>query len=402
VTHAWVDATAGVAGDMLLGALLDAGADPDAVARAVDAVIPGSVRIDVRTVTRAGLRAVQADVVPLAADPPHRTWQDIRALLEGAPLPARVRDRATAVFARLAEAEARVHGVPAAEVHFHEVGALDSIADVVGVCAALDELGAGTVSAGEVALGSGQVRTAHGELPVPVPAVAELARGWRVRAGGAGELATPTGMALIRELATTCEELPAMTVDGVGVGAGGRDTPGRPNVVRVVLGSPVADRTPMADEPAVVLEANVDDLDPRLWPGVLRGLLEAGAADAWLVPIVMKKGRPAHTLTVLCTPDRAAGLRARIFRDTSTLGVREAPRRKVALDRAFVPVELPGGTVTVKIGHADGVIVQVMPEFDEVAALARRTGRPERVVLQEAVAAALDAGLAIGGPVPAR
>ncbi|MET8149354.1 nickel pincer cofactor biosynthesis protein LarC [Actinoplanes sp. NPDC049668] len=386
--HAWIDASAGVAGDMLLAALLDAGARLDAVRGAIDEVLPGSVALSVAQVTRAGLRALKADVEPLVAAPPHRTWRDIRPLLAG-------HDDALAVFGRLAEAEARVHGTEAGEVHFHEVGALDSIADVVGVCAALRDLGVTSVSAGEVALGSGRVRTAHGELPVPAPAVLELARGWRVSGRGGHELATPTGLAVIRALAARCEDLPPMTVDSVGVGAGGRDTPGRANVVRVVIGAP----EPGTAE-AVVLEANVDDLDPRLWPGVLAGLLSAGADDAWLVPILMKKGRPAHTLTVLCGPDRAAALRARIFRDTSTLGVREGRRSKTALPRTSREVALAGGTVAVKIGYADGVIVQATPEFEDVAALARRTGRPEHAVLQEALAAAATAGLAPGSAAP--
>jgi uncharacterized protein (TIGR00299 family) protein len=388
VTHAWIDAGAGVAGNMLLGALVDAGASLEKAQAAVDAVIPGSVRLTAEEVTRAGLRALHADVVPLVDNPPHRTWRDLRDRLTGRP-----KD----VFARLAAAEGRVHGIDPEDVHFHEVGALDSIGDVVGVCAALDDLGVTTVSAGEVALGSGRVRTAHGELPVPAPAVAELAKGWRVRAGGAGELATPTGLALLRTLATTDEDLPAMTVDAVGVGAGGRDTQGRPNVVRVLLGT----RAGTPGEKAVILEANVDDLDPRLWPGVLAGLMDAGASDAWLVPILMKKGRPAHTLTVLCSPDKTAELRRRIFAETSTLGVRESPRAKVTLDRAFVAVAVAGGEVAVKVGSADGVIVQVMPEFEDVAALARATGRPARVVLAEAEAAAAAAGLATGRKIPA-
>jgi uncharacterized protein (TIGR00299 family) protein len=396
--HAWIDASAGVAGDMLLGALTDAGARLDTVRHAVDAVVPGSVRIVSAVVHRAGLRAAKVDVEPLVHDPPHRTWRGIRDLLDNAGLPARVHARATEVFDRLAAAEAHVHGVAMADVHFHEVGALDSIADVVGVCAALDDLDVDTVSAGEVALGSGRVRTAHGELPVPAPAVAELSRGWRVRAGGPGELATPTGLAVIRALAARCEDLPSMELESVGVGAGGRDTPGRPNVVRVLVGSVRAGDT--GAESAVVLEANVDDLDPRLWPGVLAGLIRAGASDAWLVPIVMKKGRPAHTLTVLSPPELVETLRTQIFRDTSTLGVREAPRRKVALDRAFVDVGLDGATVAVKVGHADGVIVQVMPEFEDVAAVARRQGRPERLVLLEAANAAAAAGLTIGAPFP--
>jgi uncharacterized protein (TIGR00299 family) protein len=398
--HAWIDASAGVAGDMLLAALIDAGASRTAVRQAVDAVLPGGVRIADTTVTRAGLRAVKVEVEILAADPPRRTWRTIRRLLGDGRLADPVRTRALAVFARLAEAEAHVHGVPADDVHFHEVGALDSIADVVGICAALDDLAVATVSAGEVALGSGVARTAHGELPVPVPAVAHLARGWRVRGGGPGELATPTGLAAVRTLASACEDLPSMLVEAVGVGAGTRDRPDRPNVVRVVVGRRADAPAVPAAEQAVLIEANVDDLDPRLWPGVLTRLLEGGAADAWLVPIIMKKGRPAHTLSVLCHPDRAAALREVVFGHTSTLGVREQVLRKVPLPRAFVDVAVAGGTVAIKIGHRDGVIVQVMPEFEQVATLAREQGRPERLVLREAAAAATEAGLTVGAALP--
>jgi pyridinium-3,5-bisthiocarboxylic acid mononucleotide nickel chelatase len=387
--HLWIDASAGIAGDMLLAALLDAGADLAVVQRAVDAVVPGSVRLTTTEVTRAGLRARKVAVEVLAADPPHRTWDTVQQLLGG-------NDKARAVFGRLAEAEAHVHGIPVGEVRFHEVGALDAIADVVGICAALDDLGIATVSAGEVALGSGTVRSAHGELPVPVPAVAHLARGWRVRGGGRGESATPAGMAVLRSLATTCEDLPSLTADAVGTGAGTRDTPGRANVVRVITGTRAA-----AAGSAVLLEANVDDLDPRLWPGVLARLLEAGADDAWLVPILMKKGRPAHTLSVLCRPERAAVLRDQVFEHTTTLGVREHDIRKHPLGRTFVDVPVAGGTIAVKVGLRDGVIMQVMPEFEQVAALARAQGRPERQVLQEARTAAAHAGLIEGGPAAA-
>jgi uncharacterized protein (TIGR00299 family) protein len=397
--HAWLDASAGIAGDMLLGALLDAGARLDAVQAAVAVVLPGAVRITATPVTRAGLRALKVDIEPLVDDPPGRRWRDIRDLLHRSPLRARVSDRALAAFTALAEAEAHVHGVAAEDVHFHELGAVDSIADVVGVCAALDDLDVTTLSAGTVAVGSGRVHTAHGELPVPVPAVAHLAVGWRIRGGGEGELATPTGMALLRSLAVACEELPDLLVESIGVGAGSRDPADRPNVVRAVLGSapsPVPDAEAM-----LLLETNVDDLDPRLWPGVLARLLGAGAADAWLVPIVMKKGRPAHTLSVLCQPVRAPALRAQIFRDTSTLGIRASAVRRTALPRRFVTVAVAGGTVAIKVAHRDGVIVQVTPEFDNVAELARRQDRPERLVLSEALAAAAAHGLAVGSPLPA-
>lgn len=403
--HAWIDATAGVAGDMLLGALVDAGASLTAVQAAVDAVIPGTVRLSAQEVSRAGMRACKVSVELLAPDQPHRQWSDIRSRIGVAGLPEVVSARALAVFGRLAEAEARTHGVAAAEVHFHEVGAWDSIADVVGVAAALVDLGVGELSAGPVALGSGTVLTAHGVLPLPAPAVLQMSSGWRVVAGGEGELATPTGMAVVAALAARCEDLPLLDVDAVGVGAGSRDTPGRANVVRVVLGrAPAAAHVLGAvpqvrhagREDAVVLEANVDDLDPRVWPSVLADLLESGAADAWLVPILMKKGRPAHTLCVLAEAGVATALEARIFALVPTLGVRAYDVRRSVLDRTWRTVDVGGAPVRVKVGHEDGRIVTATPEFEEVAAAAREAGATVRDVLQRAVAAAEGAGLAPG------
>ena len=401
MTHAWVDASAGVAGDMLLGALLDAGADLAVVQRAVDAVVPGSVRLATSVVTRAGLRATKADVQVLVADPPHRRWRTIADLLAGAGLPERVRRDATAVFARLAAAEARAHGIDEADVHFHEVGALDSLADVVGVCAALADLQVSTLSASPVAVGSGQIRVAHGEMSVPGPAVVELSRGWPVRAGGDGELTTPTGMALLVVLAETAEPLPALVLRGSGTGAGSRDVEGRPNVTRVLVGDR-ADAAPVrAGSAGVVLEANVDDLDPRLWPEVLSRLLGAGAGDAWLVPILMKKGRPAHTLCVLADPDREGELRALVFALTSTLGVRAHAVEKHALPRLWVEVDVAGGLVEVKVGHADGRVVQVSAEFESVARRAQALGLSQQDVLARTLAAAAGEGLTPGAPLPA-
>jgi len=396
----WVDASAGVAGDMLLGALVDAGADLGVVQRTIDAVIPTAVKVTSIAVTRAGLRATKLDVAVLVADPPHRTWRTIRGLLSAADIPPQVRENALAVFGRLATAEAHVHGIPAEDVHFHEVGALDSIADVVGVCAALHELGVQRVTAGEVAVGSGRVRIAHGDIPVPVPAVAELARGWRIRAGGTGELATPTGMALITELAAECIDLPALSVLSVGVGAGTRDTPGTPNVVRAILGLPGLPDAGETGEVMVVLDTNVDDLDPRLWPAVLTELLAAGAADAWLAPMLMKKGRPAHTLSVLGRPEQASALREVMFRQTSTIGIRQNTVQRFALPRMFVRVEVTGGSVAVKIAHRDGRIVQATPEFSDVTAAAAAASLPPSVLLQESITAAWNAGLRPGEPVP--
>jgi pyridinium-3,5-bisthiocarboxylic acid mononucleotide nickel chelatase len=401
-TDAWVDATAGVAGDMLLAALIDAGAPLPILQGAVDAVIPDSIRLASALVSRAGMRAIKVDVHPTAKDQAHRSWRDIQALLERADLAVQVREQARRVFQRLAEAEARVHGVAADEVHFHEAGGWDSIADVVAVCTALDWLGVTSMSCSAVALGSGRVAGSHGDLPVPVPAVLEMSAGWRVLSGGKGELATPTGMALLTALSQESCDLPAMSVRTVGVGAGTADVPGRPNVVRVVLGDRT-DRPGQPDDPVPmsVLETNVDDMDPRVWPTVLASLLKAGAADAWLVPIVMKKGRPAHTLAVLTPVNRRDALRRLIFDLTSTIGVREVAVTRIALDRFWVPLPVAGGQVRLKVAHRGGEVVHATPEFDDAAEVAAERAIPVRRVLEEAVAAAEREGLVPGRPVQA-
>jgi pyridinium-3,5-bisthiocarboxylic acid mononucleotide nickel chelatase len=400
--HAWVDATAGVAGDMLLAALVDAGAPLAVLQGAADAVMPDSIRLASMLVSRGGMRATKVDVHPTVKDQARRGWRDIQALLDRADLAVQVREQARRVFQRLAEAEARVHGVTADDVHFHEAGGWDSIADVVGVCAALDWLGVTSMSCSAVALGSGRVAASHGDLPVPVPAVLEMSPGWRVLSGGAGELATPTGMALLTALSQECCDLPAMSVRAVGVGAGTSDVPGHPNVVRVVLGDR-ADQPAQPDDPVImsVLETNVDDMDPRVWPTVLASLLDAGAADAWLVPIVMKKGRPAHTLVVLTPVNRRDALRGLIFELTSTIGVREVAVTRIALGRFWVPVPVAGGQIRVKVAHRGGEVVHATPEFDDVAEVAAERSVPVRQVLQEAAAAAEREGFVPGRPLQA-
>jgi pyridinium-3,5-bisthiocarboxylic acid mononucleotide nickel chelatase len=403
--HAWVDATAGVAGDMLLAAFVDAGAPLGILQGAVDAVIPESIRLASTPVSRAGMRATKVDVHATVQDQAHRGWRDIRILLEHADLAAAVREQARRVFQRLADAEARVHGVAAEEVHFHEAGGWDSIADVVAVCAALDCLRVTSMSCSAVALGSGRIAASHGDLPVPVPAVLEMSAGWRVLSGGEGELATPTGMALLTALSRDSSDLPAMSVARVGVGAGTTDVSGRANVVRVVLG----DLTDRADPPAQpdsavlmsVLETNVDDMDPRVWPTVLASLLTAGAADAWLVPIVMKKGRPAHTLAVLTPVHRRDALRRLIFELTSTIGVREVAVSRIALDRFWVPLPVAGGQVRLKVAHRGGEVIHATPEFDDAAEVAAERSVPVRRVLEEAVAVAEREGFVPGRRVEA-
>lgn len=398
--HCWIDASAGIAGDMLLGALVDAGADLGVVRAAVEAVVPDSVRLDAAEVTRCGQRATKIIVAVITEDLPHRRWSTIRDSLQRAALAEPVRRRALAVFGVLADAEARAHGIPADDVHFHEVGALDSIADVVGVAAALTDLGVTSVTAGSVAVGSGRTRAAHGDLPIPVPAVVRLSQGWQVHAGGTGELTTPTGMAVVAALAERSEDLPPMTLEASGAGAGTKDFPDRPNITRVLLGRLGRPRADPTTAPMITLEANVDDLDPRLWPGVLERLLDGGAADAWLVPILMKKGRPAHVLTVLTPPERAGSLQGLMIEHTSTLGVRRSAVTRTALDRGWVAVEVAGTPVMIKVGHDATGIRQVNPEFSDVARAAKATGLPEREVLDRARDAAREAGLVLGAEPP--
>ena len=388
----WIDASAGIAGDMLLGALVDLGVPVATLQQAVDAVLPG-VSLAASEVRRAGLRAMHVEVAA-PDDATSRTWADVRTLVSDAVLDPPVRDLALAVFERLAGAEARVHGVPPEQVHFHEVGAHDAIADVVGTCTGIAALGVRVVLS-PVALGSGSVRTAHGVLPVPAPAVLELVRGWDVAASApdAGELATPTGVALATTLASASGAMPSMTVGTVGVGAGTRDVPGRPNVVRLVVGE-AGDAEPAED--AVVLETNVDDLDPRVWPDVLGRLLGEGALDAWLTPILMKKGRPGHTLHVLALPEDEPALTELVLTHTSTLGVRRTAVTRSVLERGWASVDVLGGSVRIKVGSRDGRILHATAEYEDAAELARAAGVPVVQVLTLAAAAAVAEGLVPG------
>jgi uncharacterized protein (TIGR00299 family) protein len=315
----------------------------------------------------------------------HRTWGDVRAMLIDAALSPAVRNGALAVFERLAVAEGRVHRASPEDVHFHEVGALDALADVVGVVAGFEHLQLSRLTASPIALGSGTARSAHGVVPIPGPAVLELLTGVPVVAGAVpAEMCTPTGAALLAARVDEWTALPAMRVGRVGVGAGGRDPIELPNVVRLVLGTP--DSTAAASP--VVLETNVDDLDPRLWPGVLDALFAAGASDAWLTPIVMKKGRPAHMLSALCRPDAVGDVQAAVFATTSTIGMRIVPVGKTALERVASSVEVLGGTVGVKLAVSGGRVVNVSVEFEDVAALARELGLPVKEALRAATAAA--------------
>jgi uncharacterized protein (TIGR00299 family) protein len=390
----WVDASSGASGDMLLGAVHDAlvmlGLDPTVMARAAGAVVP--VEITVGHEQRVGFQVARARVDATAPVAPHRTWADIQLLLQGADLAEPVRRLALEVFGRLALAEAAVHGVTPDEIHFHEVGAHDAIGDIVGVCAGFVALDLAELHVSTIALGGGRANTSHGPIPIPGPAVLQLLRDSELVAHGGPveeELCTPTGAALLTTLATRTSAMPPMTVQAIGLGAGSRHTGVGLSALRLVVGAP--SDLPPADGSDVVIETNVDDLDPRLWPGVLQRLLDAGASDAWLTPILMKKGRPAHTLHVLAGPNTVVHqqLRHIVLTETSAIGLRETAVHKTALERREYVVQLSDQQIRVKVALDEtGRVVNVQPEFEDVAAAAAALGRPAKQVLAEAVAAA--------------
>jgi len=396
MTALWVDASNGAAGDMLLAALIDAGASAEAVGAGLRGLRVEPIELAIEGVRRHGFRATHVTVVAPETTT-ERHLPDVLAILDAANLAAPVHVFAATVFARLAEAESRVHGVPLTDIHFHEVGALDAIADVVGCALALHDLGllaAGAVRVvGPVAAGSGSTRTAHGRLPLPAPAVLEIltSAGAPLAAHPAAmELCTPTGAALLATLATGWGPPPAMTTRAAGVGAGTRDPGTHPNVVRVLLGQAVAADLPEA-APLHQVEATIDDLDPRIWPDLLQRLRSAGAADAWCTPALMRKGRPGQVLTALVEPARLDVVCRLIFTETTTLGLRVHDVRRLALHRDEIKVTVAGRPIAVKRGRLGSQVVTVQPEYDEARSVAEQAGVPLVEVLDRARAAAYSA-----------
>jgi uncharacterized protein (TIGR00299 family) protein len=377
VTIGWIDGTAGASGDMLLGALVDAGVSLDAMQRRIE-LLGLDIGLRAEPVVRGGLGATKVHVDVAQTDTVRHLPQIVELL---ATLDEATRSRSVAVFERLAAAEAAVHRTSIDAVHFHEVGALDSIADVVGVCAGFVELGLDAVHCSTLSLGSGTTRGAHGPIPVPAPAVLALLDGiGRVAAGPAPyESTTPTGAALVAEWVDVWGALPEMTAHAIGMGAGTKDTDVVANVCRIVLGNPVASSVGM-----IQIDANVDDLDPRVWPSAVEAVMASGAVDAWVTPIVMKKGRPAHTFSALCSRSAAEAVRSTIFRETSTIGVREYAVDREVLDRVESRIDLDGHEIRVKTASRNGEIVNRSVEWDDVVVAARRSGRPPNDVLADA------------------
>ncbi|MGH9073474.1 MAG: nickel pincer cofactor biosynthesis protein LarC, partial [Acidimicrobiales bacterium] len=366
-----------------LGSLLDAGADLDEVRRLLESLPLRGWSLEAEPVLRGGIAATRA-MVRVRDDGVIRTHAHIVGLVEEARLPDRVRDRVLATFAALAEVEGRLHGRPPAQVHFHEVGGHDAVIDVVGTCAALEVLGIGLVTASAVTTGTGVVRTAHGLLPNPAPAVVELLRGVPTEGRPVGvELTTPTGAALLAATASGYGPLPPMTILATGYGAGARELDGLPNVTQVVLGRPAdqqaAPGAPGTGQPVVLLEANLDDVSGEVLAHAVAALLEAGAHDAWITPVVMKKGRPAHVVSVLADPALAPSLAAAMRAETGTLGVRGQRLERWPAPRHVDQVEVDGLPVRVKVSPG-----RAKAELDDAARVARRRALPLREVVARA------------------
>lgn len=416
---AYFDPFSGIAGDMTVGALIDAGVPFEAVERGLAPLGIGGYRLELGKRVRSGIAGRKFSVhvdgaAPaehaggehhphdvLIGDRPtghegaaahaHRHYSEIRALLAKAPLPAGVRWRAERIFHALAVAEGRIHDIAPEDVAFHEVGAIDAIVDIVGTALCLEHLDVGEIYTGPISLGSGFVRSAHGVIPVPAPASLELLRGFPTRAEGTSELVTPTGAAILAALATP-GRAPEITPESVGYGAGDRELADRPNLLRVVIGRRRPAAASASPEQAtfagvgavldemVVLEANIDDMSPQLFEPAVEALFAAGARDVTLAPLVMKKGRPGTLVQVIAAPSDRERLAGILLRETSTIGVRSHPVSRITLPRTMRTVQTPYGAVTVKVVTLPDGGERAAPEYEDCRRLARERGVPVHTV----------------------
>jgi uncharacterized protein (TIGR00299 family) protein len=402
----YLDCFAGASGDMLVGAMLDCGLDFELLRGELLKLGVEGYELGLRRVDRSGISAAKFDV-HLAGEPHsherrhshehphghnpqshHRSLSEIKQVISSSKLGEQIKGRAQAIFQRIGEAESKIHDIPVEAVHFHEVGAIDSIVDIVGACVAFDAMKIERIISSPLHLGSGTFQCAHGTYPVPGPATAELLKGVPVYSKDVeGELVTPTGAAIISTLAEGYGPMPMMRIEKVGYGAGTRDYPKFPNALRVIIGEleEDADRTPTT---VTVIEANIDDLNPQVFGYLMEKALAAGALDIFYTPAQMKKNRPGVLLTLLCEPADRERMCDLIFRETTTLGVRYRNEQREILTREFVTVETEYGPIRIKISRAkDGQVMNASPEFEDCRAAAEK----HQVGLRDAQTAALKA-----------
>ena len=378
---------------MFLGALLDAGLPAERLRAELRKIPLGDYEFKQSRVLRAGLAGTRVEIV-VPEKQPERHLRDIEQLIEGSALTKTAKERAIEVFGRIAEAEGKLHDKPAAKVHFHEVGAVDAIIDVAGACAGLELLEVSELVSSPLNVGGGRVDAAHGSLPVPAPATAELLRDIPIYSSGVdAELVTPTGAALVVALARSFGPLPPMKVERIGYGAGARDLRGHPNLLRLFLGQRIelgsresgvggeAANSDAGEEIVSVLEANVDDMSPQLYGYLVERALAAGALDVTCSSIQMKKNRPGLEVSILCPPERSDALAQLLFDETTTIGLRIYEARRKVLDRELVTVETRYGAVRVKVARRDGRVLNVAPEYEDCQRLAAEKSVPLKEVI---------------------
>ncbi|MGD0126438.1 MAG: nickel pincer cofactor biosynthesis protein LarC [Terriglobia bacterium] len=392
--QAYLDCFSGISGDMFVGALLDVGLPLERLLAELKKIPLGSYEFERTRALRGHLVGTRVEIrVP--GKQPHRKLRDIEALIADSGLSTGVKEQTLKVFSRLAQAEGKLHNMPPEQVHFHEVGAVDAILDIVGTCIGLELLDISHLTCSPVNVGSGCVQAAHGTLPVPAPASLELLKDLPIYSSGIdGELVTPTGAALISTLATGFGPIPPMRVERIGYGAGAREIPGHPNLARLLLGESaepvrVRDGAP-GDEVVSIIEANVDDMSPQLYGYFIDQALAAGALDVTCTPIQMKKDRPGILLSVLCTPEKGDALAQMLFEQTTTIGVRIYEARRQILERELVSIQTAYGTVKVKVARRDGKVLNVAPEYEDCQRLASEKGVPLKQVMIAAQASYLE------------
>jgi pyridinium-3,5-bisthiocarboxylic acid mononucleotide nickel chelatase len=383
--HLHFDCFSGVSGDMVLGALVSAGLSWTSLVDGLKRLKLRGYRLQKREVHRGALPAIKVDVIVQQGFQRPLSLSRIRKILADSTLPGPVKERSRSVFDRLAEAESLAHRVDVKDVHFHEVGVMDSFIDVVGGVLGCYLLNATRVTASPINVGAGSIQTSHGLLPVPGPAVAALARGVPIYADGPRcELATPTGVALLRTLASEFVPLPTMRSMAVGYGAGDHNPDGWPNVLRLFVEeepTSAANQT----ERMIQIDTNLDDLSPQTYEYIMEQLFRVGAVDVVLVPVIMKKSRPGILLSCLATEDRTDAVVEILFQETTTLGVRLHEVRRRVLTRRFVPVTTQGGVVRMKVAEVGAGWEKAAPEYEDCKAIAQRTGRPLKTVMEEAL-----------------
>jgi uncharacterized protein (TIGR00299 family) protein len=384
---AYFDCFSGISGDMTLGALVDAGASIDSLRSELAKLGLHGYRITAEKVQRSGIAATKVNVIIDHEENETRHLSDILKMIGRSSLSEAIKQKSEKVFTRLAEAEAKVHGTTIDKVHFHEVGAIDSIVDIVGSVIGLELLGISQIMTSTVNVGSGTVKTAHGLLPIPAPATAELLRGVPFYESSTKfELTTPTGAAIISTLGSAFGRLPTMNMDRIAYGAGDKDFPGMPNVLRIMIGEPVPT---YEEDTSVVIETNIDDMNPQTYDFIIEKLMQQGAHDVYLTPIIMKKGRPAILLSVLADKAKSDAVLDMIFRETTSIGVRirEVGRKK--LGREIKEIDTVYGTVRIKISRRGDEILTITPEFDDCRRIADEKNIPLKQVMEEAKSAYL-------------